>query len=155
MVALVDRPRAPVFALASGLRIGRVKHVRGVTDAAFGPSGRFVASGGRDRIGRIWAVRTWEEAGRLVGHAGQVLAVDLDGSGKRVATASTDQTARAGRRSTGRVVSSTQSAKGQVGDVAFGPAGRSLGKVTAQRYAASRRERAYVRRGHRGAGAEC
>jgi WD40 repeat protein len=152
-VALVDKPRAPVFALPSGLRVGRVKHVRGVTDAAFGPSGRFVASGGRDRIGRIWAVRTWEEVGRLVGHGGQVLAVDMDRSGKRVATASTDQTARVWWRSTGGLVFSLSGHTGQVGDVSFGP-GRALVTASGDGTAMTWRptgKRAYVLRGHRGA----
>jgi WD40 repeat protein len=153
VIAVVDKPRAPVFALPSGVRIGRVKHVRGVTDAAFGPSGRFVASAGRDRVGRIWAVRTWEEAGRLVGHVGQLLAVDLDSSGKRVATSSTDQTARVWWRSTGRLIFSLIGHTGQVGDVAFGP-GRAL--VTASGDGTGRTWRstgtpAHVLRGHRGA----
>jgi WD40 repeat protein len=153
VVAVVDKPRAPVFALPSGVRIGRVKHVRGVTDAAFGPSGRFVASAGRDRVGRIWAVRTWEEAGRLVGHAGQLLAVDLDSSGKRVATSSTDQTARVWWRSTGGLIFSLIGHTGQVGDVAFGP-GRAL--VTASGDGTGRTWRstgtpAHVLRGHSGA----
>ena len=152
-IALVEKPRAPAFALPSGVRVGRVKHLRGVTDAAFGPSGRFVASAGRDRIGRIWSVDTWQQAQALVGHVGQVLAVDLDRSGKRVATASTDQTARVWWRSTGGLIFSLIGHTGQVVDVSFGPA-RAL--VTASGDETARTWRptgtpAHVLRGHRGA----
>ena len=152
VVAVLDKPRSPVLALPSGARIGRVKHVRGVTDAAFGPSGRFVASTGRDRIGRIWGTRTWEEAGTLVGHVGQLLAVDLDTSGRRVATGSTDKTARVWWRSTGGLIFSLIGHTGQVLDVKFGP-GRSL--VTASGDGTARTWRptgtlAHVLRGHRG-----
>jgi WD40 repeat protein len=153
LVVVVDKPRSPVLALPSGVRIGRLKHVRGVTDAAFGPAGRFVASTGRDRIGRIWGARTWEEAGTLVGHVGQLLAVDLDRSGKRVVTGSTDKTARVWWRSTGGLIFSLIGHTGQVFDVKFGP-GRAI--VTASGDGTARTWRptgtlAHVLRGHRGA----
>jgi WD40 repeat protein len=153
VVALVDKPRAPVFALPSGVRVGRVKHIRGVTDAAFGPFAQFVASAGRDRVGRLWAVRSWEEVGGpLVGHVGQVLAVDLDRTGKRVATASTDQTARVWWRSNATLIFSLIGHTSQVVDVSFGPA-RAL--VTASGDGTARTWRpdgklAHVLRGHHG-----
>jgi WD40 repeat protein len=153
VVVLDDKPRGLVFTVPGGVRVGRVKHRRAVTDAAFGPSSRFVASVGRDRLGKLWPVQTWEEAGRLVGHVGQVLAVDLDRSGKRIATASTDQTARVWWRSTGALIFSLIGHTGQVVDVAFGP-GRAL--VTASGDGTARTWRpagtpAQVLRGHHGA----
>ena len=85
-------------------RIGRVKHLRAVTDAAFAPTGRLVASSGRDWAGRIWDTRTWREVREpLLGHNGQVLAIAFDTADTgRIATASTDQTARVWRLRTGR-----------------------------------------------------
>ena len=88
-----------------------------------------------------------------MGHAGQVLAVDLDRTGKRVATASTDQTARVWWRSTGGLVFSLSGHTGQVGDVSFGPA-RALVTASGDGTAITWRpdgKRAYVLRGHSGA----
>ena len=98
IVVVLGKPRARAVALSTGSPIGRVKHPRAVTDAAYAPSGRLAASGGRDRTGRIWDTRTWREVTEpLVGHNGQVLAVAFDRTGGRVATSSTDQGARVWR----------------------------------------------------------
>ena len=43
-IVVAGKPRARVVALATGSPIGRVKQAPRVTDAAFGPSGRLVAS---------------------------------------------------------------------------------------------------------------
>jgi len=82
-----------------------------------------------------------------------VLAVDLDRSGKRVATASTDQTARVWWRSNGALIFSLIGHTGQVVDVSFGPA-RALvtasGDGTARTWRSTGTQ-AHVLRGHRGA----
>ena len=155
LIALVGKPRAPVVARASGARIGRVKAVGAVTDAAFAPSGRRVASVGRglERAARIWDTRTWEESGkRLVGHVGQILAVTFDKSGKRIATASTDQSARVWWGATRALSFSLIGHASYVSDVSFGP-GAVL--VTASGDGTARTWRrtgilAHVLRGHAG-----
>ena len=81
-IALVGKPRARVISLSSGAWLGRVKHPRVVTDAAFSPDGRLVVSSGRDRVGRVWSTTSWTEImDPLRGHVGQVLAVAFDRSG--------------------------------------------------------------------------
>ena len=60
-IALVGKPRARVISLSSGAWLGRVKHPRVVTDAAFSPDGRLVVSGGRDHVGRVWSTASWSE----------------------------------------------------------------------------------------------
>jgi WD40 repeat protein len=152
-IALVGKPRARVISLASGERLGRVKHPRVVTDAGFSPDGRLVASSGRDRTGRVWSTRTWREVREpLRGHNGQVLAVAFDRSGQRIATGSTDQTARVWRAGTSRPFTTLFGHTSYVDDVAFGP-GRVL--VTASGDGTARTWRAdgvsaQALRGHRG-----
>ncbi len=121
-IALVGKPRARAIALATGARLGRVKQARAVTDAAFGPGGRVVASSGRDATGRIWSARTWREVRRpLLGHGGQVLSIAFDRAGDRIATGSTDQTGRVWWARTGRLFTTLFGHTSYVSDIAFGP----------------------------------
>ena len=152
-IALVGKPRARVISLASGERLGRVKHPRVVTDAAFSPDGRLVASSGRDWTGRVWSTRTWLEVREpLRGHNGQVLAVAFDRSGLRIATGSTDQTARVWRAGTSRPFTTLFGHTSYVDDVAFGPGGvlvTASGDGTARTWHADG-VAARALRGHRG-----
>jgi WD40 repeat protein len=152
-VALVGKPRARAISLATAAWIGRVKHPRVVTDAAYSPNGRLVVSGGRDWTGRVWSTSTWAEVEEpLRGHNGQVLAVAFDRTGDRIATGSTDQTGRVWRVGTGRLFTTLFGHTAYVSDVAFGP-GRVV--VTASGDGTARTWRAEgvparVLRGHRG-----
>jgi len=123
VIVIAGKPRALAFALPSGVRIGRVKHAREVTAAAFAPSGLLVASSGVDTTARLWNTRSWEVERVLPGHVGHIQSVEFDGSGSRLATSSTDQTARVWRVSTGGVVAALFGHTGSVGDVSFGPDG--------------------------------
>ena len=152
-ILIAGKPRAGVIALSTGARIGRVKHVRAVHDAAFGPEGRLVVSGGIDRAALLWDARTWTELRRLQGHVGQILAVAFDRSGSRVAAASTDQTARVWFAPTGFPSAALYGHTGFVGDVAFGPDGvlvTASGDGTGRTWRGNGRP-AQVLRGHRGA----
>jgi WD40 repeat protein len=152
-VALVGKPRARVISLRTGAWIGRVKHPRVVTDAAWSPDGTLVLSGGRDRTGRLWSTRTWTEVGDpLRGHNGQVLAVSFNRAGTRVATGSTDQTGRVWRRSTGRLFTTLFGHTSHLLDIDFGPGSALVtasGDGTARTWRAEGDE-ARVLRGHRG-----
>jgi WD40 repeat protein len=152
-IALVGKPRARAISLSTGAWIGRVKHPRVVTDAAYSPDGRLVVSGGRDWIGRVWSTRTWEEVEEpLRGHNGQVLAVAFNRTGDRIATGSADQTGRVWRTSNGRLFTTLFGHTSQLLDIAFGA--RSV-LVTASGDGTARTWRgegvsARVLRGHRG-----
>src|SRR5688572_9637528 len=122
-IVIAGKPRAQAVRLSTGERIGRVKHQRAVTDAAYSPSAPFVVSSGEDRIARLWSSRTWVEVGVLRGHVGQVLAVAFDPSGTRVGTGSTDQTARVWRAGSGILTATLYGHTGLVNDISFGLAG--------------------------------
>jgi WD40 repeat protein len=59
----------------------------------------------------------------LPGHVGHILSVEFDDSGSKLATSSTDQTARVWRVATGGVVAALFGHTGSVADVSFGPDG--------------------------------
>ena len=98
IVVTLGKPRARAVALATGDVIGRVKHPRAVTDAAYAPTGRLAASSGRDWAGRVWDTATWREVREpLLGHNGQVLAIAFDTAG----TGGSRRPARIRRRASG------------------------------------------------------
>ena len=153
LIVIAGKPRARALALPSGVIVGRVKHERRVTAAAFAPSGRVVASTGVDRAARLWDRRTWREIRVLRGHVGQIQSVEFDQTGARVATSSTDQTARVWWVQTGASVAALFGHTSYVGDVSFGPAGvlvTASGDGTAWTWRRNGRP-AHVLRGHRGA----
>lgn len=122
-IVIAGKPRARAIYLNTGVRVGRVKHAKPVTDAAFGPADQLVASVGKDRVARLWKRSTWTEIHVLKGHVGQVLGVAFDRTGGRLATSSTDQTARIWRTDKGTSSSTLYGHIAYVSDVAFGPGG--------------------------------
>ena len=123
-IVLTGEPRARVIALSTGAWLGRVKHPRVVTDAAFSPDGRRVVSVRRDRVARVWSTTTWREViDSMKGHNGQVLAVAFDGRDSASPTGSTDPTARVWRARDGRLFTTLFGHTANVSDAAFGPGG--------------------------------
>jgi WD40 repeat protein len=65
-------------------------HPGGVTALAFSPSGKMLATGGPDRIVRLWDVSTGRELRRFVGHKDALTAVVFLRDGSRLASGSKD-----------------------------------------------------------------
>ena len=152
-IVVAGKPRARVVVLETGAALGRVKQPPRVTDAAWGPSGRLVASAGADWTARLWDTRAWIELRALRGHVGRVLVVSFDRTGDRVATGSTDQTARVWRAGTGTLVAVLYGHTGYVNDVSFGAGGdvvTASGDGTARTWGGNGKPK-QVLRGHRGA----
>ncbi|HEX8719805.1 MAG TPA: WD40 repeat domain-containing protein, partial [Pyrinomonadaceae bacterium] len=61
-------------------------HEEGVFEVVFSPDGRLLASGGRDKVIRVWDVRTGKLLRRLEGHDDAVTALAFAPDGRRLAS---------------------------------------------------------------------
>jgi WD40 repeat protein len=78
----------------SGVReVGCLTHEDRVTDIAFTPDGKYLATASDDHTARLWETGSGEEAGRI-SLQGRVTAVAFSPGGEYLATASSDHTAR-------------------------------------------------------------
>ena len=96
---------------------------------AFTPNGRFLASGGEDRIVRLWDAQTGSLVRALAGHTKGVRVVAFTPDGKLLVSASNDQTMKIWDVDTGRLVRSIQvTTQGIYGlsSIAFSPDGQRM-----------------------------
>jgi WD40 repeat protein len=89
---------------------------------------------GDNKIGQLWELATGRELLRLTGHAFRVNGAAFSGDGLRLATASTDQTARIWDAKSGAELRSLRHA-GLVYSVAFSPDGRRIVTATQDKHA--------------------
>ncbi|KAI5115832.1 hypothetical protein M0805_001517 [Coniferiporia weirii] len=100
----------------------------GINDVAYSPDGRYIVSGSRDELLRIWDAQTGSTVGGpLMGHSGSVLSVSYSPNGRHIVSGSSDKTLRIWDVQTENAVGRPLSGhSGSVQSVAYSPDGRHI-----------------------------
>jgi WD40 repeat protein len=101
-------------------------HEYGVISVAFSPDGTNLASGGFDRVVKLWGVEAGLAWATLAGHEGWVAAVAFSPDGAILASGSHDQTVKLWDMANGGEIATLSGHTGNVYAVAFSPDGSWL-----------------------------
>ena len=112
-------------------------HVGSAQTAAFSPNGALIASGGQDKLVKIFSAEAGEELRQLIGHGEKVNALAFSPSGTMLATASgsdknsTDNSVRLWNPTTGELLGTLLGHSEMVCSLAFSPDGHRLASAGA------------------------
>jgi WD40 repeat protein/uncharacterized caspase-like protein len=101
-------------------------HALTLTSVALSGDGKLLASGGEDRVIKLWDTAAGLELRTLTGHAGAVSSVALTPDGQLLASASADKTAKLWDVAAGTELRTITSHTAEVHAVAFSPDGKTL-----------------------------
>ena len=110
---------------AAGKTMLEVDHGAPATAAALSVGGKLLATGGVDRVVRIWRVSNGSLQHELSGHVGQISAIAFSPRGTSLATASTDGIGRIWDIADGQPVSVLSGHANFLDDIAFSPDGEA------------------------------
>ncbi|MFD9734617.1 WD40 repeat domain-containing serine/threonine protein kinase [Umezawaea sp. NPDC059074] len=101
-------------------------HDTGALDAEFSPDGTTLATGGVDRLVRLWRVRDGQQVGQLTGSDSPLRKVAFSPDGKTLAAASQDTVLRLWDVAAGQPLARLDRHSDDLNDVAFDPSGEHV-----------------------------
>lgn len=101
-------------------------HTGPVSEVAFSPDGRTLASGGWDNSIKLWSVKSGQQLKSLDGHTGWVWSLAFSPDGKTLASGSGDKTIKLWDVESGREIKTLSGHDDWVQPVAFSPDGQTL-----------------------------
>ncbi|NQT17438.1 MAG: hypothetical protein HQ582_32080, partial [Planctomycetes bacterium] len=118
---------AGVWDVASGAQIAEINDPPSMfVGIAVSPSGKLVATTGRDDVARLWEAETGKLIAELTGHGASLACVDFSPDGKTLATGSYDHTAKLWSVDSGQEVATLPEHGGPVMTTRFSPDGKTL-----------------------------
>jgi serine/threonine protein kinase len=115
-----------VWSLNSSEPLVTAQQPGAVYAVAISPDGKTLATGGSDRIIRLWNPHTLKQKLPLEGHRGPVYGLAFNPSGDRLASAGWDGTVRVWDPASGNLLKSWEGHGGDVWTIAFSPRGDML-----------------------------
>ena len=119
---------AKMPALPPGVKLVRTlgEHADMFLSVAFDPSGRMLASAGKDGVIKLWEVASGKILGTLEEHKGDVWSVKFDRTGNTLASGGSDNTVKLWDVASGKLIHTLKGHPGPVWSVAFDPSGKLL-----------------------------
>jgi WD40 repeat protein len=111
---------------ADGRVSGTIVHADGAPALTVSPDGAMLASGGYDRIARIWRVADGRQIRALPGHGGTIWTLDWSPDGQWIATAGEDRLIRIWRARDGALARTLSGHELNIWSVRFSPDSRLL-----------------------------